>query len=245
MAEQQLRKAQEELRLAEMKCQALRPFLERQEIPSLQMEEAEAARQQAEAAVGEAAARLDLHRTGTPPEEIAEAEADVAVAQAQSDLAALERDLCTVTSPCDGLVTMLPIHRGMFVDKTSLLLTLTDLSNVFVEVRVPGNHVGQVGLGLPGEINLLTGQMQAQPGKITRLSPISDPATGDLIAYLEVANSGKPFLRPGMSCRVKLTLENRENVLVIPTAALADHSGTSVVTVISRRQGVRGPRHSG
>ncbi len=56
MAEQQLRKAQEELRLAEMKCQALRPLLKRQEIPSLQMEEAEAARQQAEAAVGEAAA---------------------------------------------------------------------------------------------------------------------------------------------------------------------------------------------
>jgi len=232
MAEQQLLKAQQELRLAEKKCQALRPLLERQEIPPLQMEEAEASRQQAEAAVGEARARLDLCQAGTPPEEIAEAEAEVAVAQAQTALATLDRDLCTVTSPCNGVVTALPIHRGMFVDKTTRLLTLIDLSKVFVEVRIPGGHAGTISLGATAEVNDLTSEPRVRAGKIARVSPTSDPATGDLLAYVEVNNVQEPLLRPGMSCRVKLTLRSRENVLVIPAAALADNSGTTVVTVI-------------
>nr|BAL53273.1 efflux transporter, RND family, MFP subunit [uncultured Planctomycetota bacterium] len=232
MAEQQLIKAQEELRLAEKKRDALRPLLERHEIPPLQMEEAEAACRQAEAAVAEARAKLELYRAGTPSEELAEAQADVLVAQAQSALAALERDLCTVSSPCNGVVTALRIHRGMVVDKTTLLLTLIDLSKVFVQVRVPAEHAEKISLGAAAKIRDLMGESRTRVGEVARISPTSDPSTGDLLVYVAVDNTEEPVLRPGMSCRVSLDLKKRDNVLVIPTAALADHSGTTVVTVI-------------
>ncbi|GAB4130720.1 efflux RND transporter periplasmic adaptor subunit [Thermopirellula anaerolimosa] len=232
MAEQQLSKAREDLRLAEAKCEALRPLFERGEIPPLQMEEAEGARLQADAAVREADAKLELYKAGTPPEEIAEAEAQVAEAQAQAALAQLDRDLCTVTSPCDAMVSALPIRRGMAVDKTTPLITLMDLSHVFVEVRVPGIHAGQISIGSPAEVRDLMDDPRTREGTVARLAANSDPATGDLVVRVEVENTEEPLLRPGMSCRVQLELKKRENVLVIPVAALADRSGTPVVTVI-------------
>ncbi len=52
-----------------------------------------------------------------------------------------------------------------------------------------------------------------------------------MIVYALIEN-GDRVLRPGLSCQARVWLPPAADVLAVPLAAVGDHSGTSVVTVI-------------
>ena len=68
-------------------------------------------------------------------------------------------------------------------------------------------------------------------GVVARISGQADPTTGDMDAFVEIRN-GSGGLRPGLACRARVWLPELEKVLTVPVSAVADHSGTPVVTVI-------------
>ncbi len=101
----------------------------------------------AEAAVGVAQAQLRDLLAGPTEEEVAVAEASVALAQAQLGLAELQEERLTLKSPLAGTV----LTRMANVGETALagvpLLTVADLSEVYLTVYVPHTRLGQVSLG--------------------------------------------------------------------------------------------------
>jgi HlyD family secretion protein len=241
-AREELRRAEEQFHLAEEKWKALLPIAQRQEISEIQLREARSAVDQAQAAMAAAQAKCQLYEAGTPPEEIAEAEAAVKAAEAELAQAVLEQELCILKTPIDGIVATLPARRGMAVSKATSLARVIDLSQILVEFRIPARHAGDVTLGSEVTVTRLADPATSLKGRLTRLAGEADPATGDLVAYAELANSlpGSDqrqtpelfLLRPGMTCRVHFPLMPRQNVLCVPAAAVADHSGTPVVTIV-------------
>ena len=80
-------------------------------------------------------------------------------------------------------------------------------------------------------------ELTAEPGRqlpavVTRISSQADPLTGNLEVFATVRNESAQSLRPGLSCRARVWLPEIADAVVIPVAAVADRSGTSVVTVI-------------
>lgn len=105
------------------------------------------------------------------------------------------------------------------------------MSNVFVQLRIPSRNFADVQLGTPVDVQLNALPGQAFRGDISRISGQADPLTGNVIVFAKIENEAH-LLRPGLSCEVRVSLPVVSQVLTIPVAAVADNSGTPVVTVI-------------
>lgn len=211
--------------------EALKMLEARSEVSPVQFRKVQSSLQAAEAESAAATARLKLLEAGTRPEEIAEAEARLAAAKAELAVAQLSVDLCKVVSPIDGTVTQLAVRQGMYVDRTATLATIVDLSKVFVEFRIPTAYLAQIKPGAEVAVRVASLPDMTFQGRITRIGGEADPATGDVVALAEVANT-TGLLRPGLACRARIWLPPVRDALVVPTDAIADRASIPVVTVV-------------
>jgi multidrug efflux pump subunit AcrA (membrane-fusion protein) len=211
--------------------EALKPLRARNEVSLVQFQKAQSSLRAAEADSAAAAARLKLLELGTRPEEIAEAEARLEVAKAELTTAKLNLALCRVTSPIEGMVTQLTARPGMYVDRSATLATIVDLSEVFMQIRIPSAYLARVKLGAKVDVRVASLEGKTYSGTIARMSGQADPATGDVDALASI-NNDDGLLRPGLACRGCLWLPELAGVVAIPHAAVADRSGTPVVTLV-------------
>ncbi len=231
-ARQEVRKCDEQADSIAREVAAVEPLWKSKEVPDLQYQKVQASRRAAEAAQAAAQAHLELLLAGTPAEEISEAGARLAMAQAERAAATLNLDLCRITSPISGTVTRLFARQGAFAERSVPLLNIDDLSKLFMQVRIPSIHMASVQPGARVEVRLATYPGQVFPGAVARISGEADPATGDVDAFVEIPND-KALLRTGLACRGRLWLPEMPDVLAIPVAAVADHGGKAVVTVVA------------
>jgi len=210
---------------------ALKKLLDRNEISSVFYETKAKALKSAEAAMASAKERVKLLEAGTRVELIEEAQGLLDAAKADLEQAKLALKWCSITSPIDGVVVQLLARQGQFIDRAVSLTTVMNLEEVFVQIRIPGTQFANVKQGSPVSIQLSSLAGKSYTGKVTRISGQADPATGNIIVFATIKNKDY-LLRPGLSCQVKVSLPEIKDALVIPVTAVADHSGTPVVTVI-------------
>lgn len=107
-------------------------------------DEALASLAQAEAQVAAAQAQVDGLRAGPTDEQIAALEARVAQARAALDSLLAQRAMMEIASPLDGVVVDVAAHAGEVASAGAALLTVADLSEVRLVVYLPETHVGRV-----------------------------------------------------------------------------------------------------
>lgn len=230
VARYEVRKCQAQAAALQAEAAALRPLRKNNEVPELQLQKLESSLQAAEAGQAAAEAKLKQLLAGTPREEIAEAQARLEMAKAELATATLNRQLCRITSPITGTVTQLAARQGIFVERSAPLLTIADLSKLFMHVRIPSVHMAQVQVGARVEVHVASRPDETLSGRVARISGQADPTTGDVDAFVEIPN-GKAALRPNLTCHARLWLPEMPGALVVPVAAVADRAGTPVVTV--------------
>ena len=146
--------------------------------------------------------------------------------QAKSLYAAAKQQLneCTLTAPCEGVISDLNIEKGQTLIPGARLCTLLDLSGFTVRFTVPEQ-----------EINSLTGQTiqgtvtcdavdKVLPIVITEKSVTANPLTHtyDVTARVQ---GGKDLLRSGMVAKVELnnvqsTMSNVQSPIIIPARCI-------------------------
>ncbi len=156
-----------------------------------------------------------------------EASAKAAVAQAQAALNVYRTDLskAVVVSPINGVVLKRAVEPGQTVAasfNTPTLFTLAeDLTQMELQVDVDEADVGQVKEGQEATFTVDAYPDRAFPAKITQVRYGSETTDG-VVTYktvLKVDNSSMA-LRPGMTATAIITVNKRENALLIPNAAL-------------------------
>lgn len=230
MARQDMQKSKATMEGLRSRIQALTALHDRHEVSDVQYQEMKSSLQAAEAEYAAATAKLKLVEAGTRPEEVAEAEAQLAIAEADRTAAKLTLHFCRITTPIDGTVTQLAARQGMFVQPPTTLATVVDLSKLFAQIRVPGAFLEKVHIGARVEVRVTSLSDPLFPGTVARISGGADPATGNVDAFALVTNESG-LLRPDLSCRVRVWLPDVPDALVVPVAAIADREGTPVVTV--------------
>lgn len=231
-ARQDRDKAKAAMEAARGELAALKDLRARNEISAVQFETKQKLFTQAEAAYASASAHAKLIEQGTATELVDEAQAFLDAAKADLEHAQLSLEWCKITSPIDGIVVLLPARQGQFFDRAIPLATIIDLSEVFVQLRIPSSEFSKVRSGTTVEVKL-TGEPERQiAGVVTRIGSQADPLTGNLDVFATVKNESDLLLRPGLSCHARLWLPEIVDAVVIPVSAVADRSGTAVVTVI-------------
>jgi len=231
IAKQNAKKAKAELESLRLRVDATARLRENDEISDVEFKKLKSMMRRDQAAYASAAAKLDLYRVGTRPEEIAEAHAQLDVARAKLARARLAVDFCTISSPFEGVVTQLPARQGMHVARPDRLATVVDLSQVFVRIRIPSGYLSSVKRGASADVSIPSLRAESFEGKIVRFSGEADPKTGDVQAFA-ILDNAQGLLTPGLACRVRVGLPAIDQALVVPVSAVADRAGISVLHVL-------------
>jgi len=156
-----------------------------------------------------------------------EASARASVTQAQAVLKTDETNLGkgTIRSPVDGVVLTRKVEPGQTVVAAMtipVLFTLAeDLSHMELQVKVDEADVANVKLGQPADFTVSAWPGRKFPATILRVG-LGSTTTDNVVTYktvLAVANADLA-LRPGMTATASIITANRENVLLVPNAAL-------------------------
>ncbi|MBN2508388.1 MAG: efflux RND transporter periplasmic adaptor subunit [Verrucomicrobia bacterium] len=170
---------------------------------------------------------LDTARANLARAKADEASAKAAVAQAQAALEVNQTDLkkAVVVSPIRGVVLHRAVEPGQTVAasfNTPTLFTLAeDLTQMELQVDVDEADVGQVREGQEATFTVDAYPDRAFPARITQVRYGSETTDG-VVTYktvLTVDNSSLA-LRPGMTATAVITVNTRDNALLVPNAAL-------------------------
>jgi HlyD family secretion protein len=162
--------------------------------------------------------------------ETAEATLQRAEANAASARATLKSDetniaKAAVRSPINGVVLARKVEPGQTVVaamSTPVLFTIAeDLTKMELQVKVDEADVGAVKVGQPASFTVSAWPGRSFPATIERVG-LGSTITDNVVTYktiLAVANEDLA-LRPGMTATARITTANRDNVLLVPNAAL-------------------------
>lgn len=143
-----------------------------------------------------------------------------------------------VYAPFDGLVGARSISPGQVITPATLLTTLIDLDPVKVEISVPERFLGQIRAGQELELSVASFPGRKFKGEVYFVAPGVDPATRTALVKALIPNPQQQ-LRPGMFANLDLTLQVRDNAIVIPESALVLTQDKTSVWVIGEGEVVQ------
>lgn len=133
-----------------------------------------------------------------------------------------------VRAPVAGSVTTLTAAQGaMLNDPTQPLLTLSDLSVVWVTALVPEANLGEVSKGQAAEVALDAYPGKVWPGKVTFVADVVEPDSRRDKVRIAFANADTA-LKPNMFATVTLKGAEKAQVLVPTSALLMNNDRTTV-----------------
>ena len=133
-----------------------------------------------------------------------------------------------IRAPFAGVVTAVQAAPGEVVDAASELLSVADLSRVYVTGQVYEKDLGRVQVGQPATILVAAYPDQRFSGRVASISALLDPQTRTIAVRVEVINSGER-LRLDMFASVELPTANKRNVLAVPTEAIQQVEGKPTI----------------
>lgn len=167
----------------------------------------------------------------------AEAELTAAEARIVQSRAALEQarvDLAetVIEVPFSGVVTRKYVDEGAFVGPSTPLFRLADISRVEIIGGVADRHYPQLHIGQTrAEIEVDAYPEEIFLGKISRLRPELDKVTRTVAVTIQSDNANR-HLKPGMYARLRLILQERDNVPLVADEALLVSDGGQKVFVV-------------
>jgi hypothetical protein len=136
-----------------------------------------------------------------------------------------------VTAPQDGVVLDRPAPVGMTAESSTVLVTLVQLSPVWVMANVYERDFGSVAAGAAATVTTDAYPGVSFPGKVTYVSPEVRPETRTAEARVEVPNR-QGRLRLGMFVEVTIDGIRRRAGAVIPRSAVQTVGSRPVVYLV-------------
>lgn len=198
--------AQASLRNAESDHARKADLLARQLVARSEADLALAARDQARARVASALAAVKQR--------------EAAVANARLDV-----DYATIRSPVDGVVLLRAVEPGQTVAasfQTPVLFRIAeDLARMQIDLSVDEADVGQIREGMPVTFTVDAFPDRRFPGEVGQVR-LAATAAANVVSYpvvVDVDNADLTLL-PGMTASAEIVVDEREDVLRVPNAAL-------------------------
>jgi RND family efflux transporter MFP subunit len=174
-------------------------------------------------------------------EDVQLAESDVELDQLDVAVAQDRLHDTKVESPMDGVVTARNVQTGQIIASGvsnvgggTTVLTLSDMSRIFVLASVDESDIGKVKTGQ----NVIV-TADAYPGKRFDAEVVRICAKGanvsNVVTFevkLELTGENKSLLRPEMTANVDIDTASKKAALCVPVEAVVRQAGKSVVTVI-------------
>jgi HlyD family secretion protein len=173
---------------------------------------------------------------------------DVELAKEQVELdgislqnAQQQMDYTTISAPMDGVISDLEIQKGTIISSaTSVVgggtsvITLSDMSHIFVLASVDESDIGNVLVGQTVDITADAFPGKHFTGKVVRIA-LTGVNTTNVVTFevkIEVTSDNRGLLKPQMTANVDIIEASKSNVVMIPMmAVMRKHQKTYVAIV--------------
>ena len=152
------------------------------------------------------------------------------VEKARASLEQSESDLryATIRSPMDGLVLSRDVEVGDAVSsilvlgsQATLVMTLGDVSEVYVLGKVDEADIGRVYMGQRARIVVESFKDKSFEGKVTKISPLGKEKDNVTTFEVRVSISNSTGeLKTNMTANAEIILEEKKGVLIVPESAV-------------------------
>jgi multidrug efflux pump subunit AcrA (membrane-fusion protein) len=177
-------------------------------------------------------------------EDVAQAEASVASAQAQVDTATKNEDDTVLRAPIAGTVSSISGLVGDYAsggsasgsssssDGTSGFVVLTDVDVVDVKVGFSEADAAKVRVGQRATISIDATGGSTVDGTVVSLDVNRTLVDNVVTYYAKVRLDGAAAgVKPGMTASVSVVLDKRDDVVTLPTSAVPSQGTSTTVTV--------------
>lgn len=154
-----------------------------------------------------------------------------------------QQDKSVVVAPINGVIAEIPSKVGTFAVaglSTTALLTIADMSEINVEVKVDETEIDKVAVGQKAKIKvdafgdkelegdvlqktpLAVGKSQTSGGLSTNINVQEAKEFRVVIRLINLTPEMQAGLRPGMSATATITTKTAENVIAVPLQAVIE-----------------------
>ena len=182
---------------------------------------------------------------------LSNAEEDVAESREDVQSKRKQVDACTIRAPAPGLVVYGtsgepwrerergPIQEGGKVYQRQTIISLPNTSEIIVEIRVHETSVDKVRPGQHATITVDAFPDKTFQGEVLKVAPLPDSQQGflnpDVKVYTtKVSMEGShDSIRPGMSAKVEILVDQLDDVLIVPIQAVVIREGKKLCYVMA------------
>lgn len=151
------------------------------------------------------------------------AQRELKQAQAQLEQLLIVKTYHKIDAPVSGIIAERRVDPGDTAKSGDVLLVISRQNNVKVKGTITETDYPKVNPGQPVHIKVDAFPGQDFTGKVSRISPVLDPATRTGEVEVELPSQG--LLKPGMFARVEIVVGSHE-ALAIPREAVRQLAGT-------------------
>ena len=200
-------------------------------IPGRDLDTAQAALVQAQAAFDAAAKHLESVKNVSREAALKSAQGQLTSAEGKYKGAAAQVNFSEIRSPINGVVTDRPLYAGETPAAGAPLITVMDTSALLAKAHIAQSLAQQMKIGDEATI-LVPGVKDPVNAKVTLISPALDPGSTTLEIWLKVDNK-KAALKVGTPVKVSITGHTVEQALKVPASSiLTAQDGTKSVMVV-------------
>ena len=174
---------------------------------------------------------------------VANAQASIAVAQANARNAQVAVDYTQIRAPFDGVIVSKAANVGDMVtpfssatDSKGAVVSMVDMSTLEVEADVSESSLAKIKVGQPCEITLDALPDVRFRGRVSRMVPTVDRAKATVVTKVRF-DAIDPRILPDMSAKVsflaqEVTAEQQKPLLAVNPDALTTREGATVLFVV-------------
>ncbi|MDD5758250.1 MAG: efflux RND transporter periplasmic adaptor subunit [Desulfobulbaceae bacterium] len=227
------------------KLQRINTLFEKKMASAEELDVATSASASAEAEWQNAQARVQDIASKKAQVEARQQDITMATAQAEADqltLSDAEQRLSdtTILSPIDGVVASKNVQIGQIIASGinnvgggTAVLTLADLSRIYILVSVDESDIGRVATGQTARITVDAYPDAVFKGEVV-LVATKGLTNSNVVTFevkVEVTSDNRTLLKPEMTANVSIVTKNKLDSLLVPVTALERKKGQSWLTV--------------
>lgn len=156
---------------------------------------------------------------------------DLETQAAAHEIAKLELSYTRIVAPIDGVISERMVKEGNLIQLHQALFRIDDFDPLHGVLNVPERELATLKPGLV--VTMRVDALPARPftGRVARMSPVVDPATGTFRVTTEF-HDPTGTLKSGMFGRIDIVHDERADALTIPREALIEEDGETTVFLV-------------
>jgi HlyD family secretion protein len=166
--------------------------------------------------------------------DLASARAQLTSASISVDKAKYNYEQATLTSPIDGVVSMLNYKKGDIIlsDSAKTMATIINNDTLYIEANIEEADISKLKVGDKAQVTFDAVDGVKLTGEVSFIAMTSDTSSNGIVTYLVrvlLTNTGENQVREGMTAAIEFVTSEASGVLAVPVASVRNVGGNPSV----------------